>query len=943
MTVFRLPVRRGPQAALVPRRASAFAAVLGAILFAARAARAADEPAPVKPATPSTPAVGHPSRPATPSNRTRKRRSDEGWPARISRDAALAARLMAKGMPELLEEALEGRPGVTRVLVARAYAAASRLAGRAGPQREGDLKRAEDHYRAALEAATDPAWLAEPRQRFAALRWKVELAELIIHERCAAELGRFDALRDRQPASPEFARMLDTAITECIEAEAGLGEFIDLRRRDPDAVAALGLDEALHEASRAASLSMAWALTYRAAIAPSDDPRRSARFGEALRRFEGLTRTGRRTDERMRASIGAAVTFRHSGRADEAVKLLDGLLARERSSDARDPCPPALLARARYERARAASALRRPESEEQSRRTATAAGPRSLPDASPAGERAINRVGRRPWTANAASPGTANAREGTPPLSRPLHAGIARETHKDRKVVAERLLAERKFEEAATAFRAILDRPSPGDAADREALRFNLAICLSHGPDPRGAVEIFLQLAERSADADIARRAAEQALAAARGAALRGGQPQDFDELARVCGSLSGRGRTAANEEIAWTCAWALERAGRPAQAAEAYGRVPESSPRGWAARYNAIRCRHQSLVREPERLEPDQVLTQLSAIVRDWDRLSEELGRQAALDGTRHDDLMDLRHLSLLGSAELLAGQGLRRPSEALRRLEALDQRRLTDSLLERVSLLRIACLADLGNAGGLAAAVTAYAGGSRDGESIDALRWVAGRVETEVQRLVAADPLLPPVVQGGAEGSERETGRTAEVRRLASAGVPVMHRVAARLSGDPARAAEAAAARFGVARMLLYAGQAVEARALFEELTQADPANSAYRRCLRQCDEQLARASGATEADRRRAERAWAQTLADPRLRDHAPEQYWEARYHWLRWQFDAGRRAEVARGIEAERAWFPDLGGPPWRERLLALIRECGASTAGSAGFPLPLSRE
>jgi hypothetical protein len=67
----------------------------------------------------------------------------------------------------------------------------------------------------------------------------------------------------------------------------------------------------------------------------------------------------------------------------------------------------------------------------------------------------------------------------------------------------------------------------------------------------------------------------------------------------------------------------------------------------------------------------------------------------------------------------------------------------------------------------------------------------------------------------------------------------------------------------------------------------------------------------------------------LKDPTLRQQAPAEYWQDRYHWLRHQLGHGHRAEVIKGIETEKVWYPDLGGPPWQARLLELAEQaCGA---------------
>jgi hypothetical protein len=73
----------------------------------------------------------------------------------------------------------------------------------------------------------------------------------------------------------------------------------------------------------------------------------------------------------------------------------------------------------------------------------------------------------------------------------------------------------------------------------------------------------------------------------------------------------------------------------------------------------------------------------------------------------------------------------------------------------------------------------------------------------------------------------------------------------------------------------------------------------------------------------------------LKDASLRDRSPGEYWEARYRWLKHQLrHEGRAAEVLRGIESEKAWHPDLGGPPWQARLLALADQARAMVEASS---------
>ncbi|MCZ6698209.1 MAG: hypothetical protein O7D94_04680, partial [Planctomycetota bacterium] len=79
-------------------------------------------------------------------------------------------------------------------------------------------------------------------------------------------------------------------------------------------------------------------------------------------------------------------------------------------------------------------------------------------------------------------------------------------------------------------------------------------------------------------------------------------------------------------------------------------------------------------------------------------------------------------------------------------------------------------------------------------------------------------------------------------------------------------------------------------------------------------------------------RAESLWARLLSDAKLRDAWPDVYWEARFHWLSHQLRRKRAAEVVRGIESERAWFPELGGPPWQGKILELAAEARRKMKG-----------
>jgi hypothetical protein len=145
-----------------------------------------------------------------------------------------------------------------------------------------------------------------------------------------------------------------------------------------------------------------------------------------------------------------------------------------------------------------------------------------------------------------------------------------------------------------------------------------------------------------------------------------------------------------------------------------------------------------------------------------------------------------------------------------------------------------------------------------------------------------------------------------------------------------------------------LAQAGRPQEAIAQIDGLMADNPAEGEYIRTAARLYEDLGRGVGAATsapADGARAARdsaldkaesLWAKLLEDQTLRDRAPEAYWEARYRWLEHQLRHGHAAEVVKGIEAEQAWYPELGGAPWQAKLLDLAQRAQeAQTNGGQG--------
>src|SRR5262249_43054046 len=86
----------------------------------------------------------------------------------------------------------------------------------------------------------------------------------------------------------------------------------------------------------------------------------------------------------------------------------------------------------------------------------------------------------------------------------------------------------------------------------------------------------------------------------------------------------------------------------------------------------------------------------------------------------------------------------------------------------------------------------------------------------------------------------------------------------------------------------------------------------------------------SNPSKSNAEAAQGLWSKLLQDQQLRETQPSYYWEARFFWLQWQLRTGHAAEVLKGINAEKAWYPDLGGPPWQARILQLAEEARQSS-------------
>lgn len=888
---------------------------------------------------------------------------DLGPPDRLPPETAvLADSLIRAGMPELVDELLADGARAHRVLVARAYVVAA--AAREDPAKcDADLEAAEAAYREALSVSNDPPWRADVRRRLSAIRWRAELADLILLQRCAADVERFEAYGNLAPIPPRLAARLVAAIGEFRRTEAALQELRrDRRTTTTQAAPAAGANDnpetAADELLRTCSRHLAWALVVEARLLPESDVRRAANLREALERYKANAAGGATTDTAVAPAIGEAIALREMRRFDEAIAKLTPLA--ESTNDA------ANRARARFELAR--TKWRAGDPREAARLFASVSSanePTSRPADSDADRfwvelAPVMRAAALLAEADAGSPRAkelrmlANEAFGALRLrgerwsslidayqkkQSTLAAVPASQPLPDRMEAARQAMAAGKHAHAADAWRTILADPRGEPTAKLDVVRLDLAECLSKTDQPREAAELAGQVAVSTGDAALARRAATLATEAWRRVVAASALRDDELAMARAYRMLLERVKEwPASDDAALAAGGALQRAALWDDARVAYALVPKTSGHYWPARIAMVRCREAILRGDgpegaagatpsisnpapssnapaPAAQPIPKALTAAALgragdVATEWEQLSRELDFAATADKTRRLELTALRDVAVLNAVEWLVRPDLGRYQEALQRLAAIDQPALPDNMRTRMLAFRVACYRALRTYDKLDAALAEFLPKASAETARPLLRGLVEELELEVGRLVNA-------------------GQPADARELAAEMVPMVRRVLEWLQAQRSQGSELPGLRLSVARLMVHAGQAVDALPLLEQAARDRSGDDQVRRYLALTYEQVARTRSDAPLDMAdKAERAWAKFLDDRGLRQRAPHRYWEARYYWLRWQLDRGSPEFVAREIDRDRTAQPDLGGTPWRERLQELLEKARA---------------
>lgn len=865
---------------------------------------------------------------------------------RLSRsDERLVRELTKRYMPELVAELLAGHPPAHAVYVAQAFAQAA-VVETDPALKEQFYESASREYRRLIALENDTEWLRGLRRKFNITQWRIELADLLLQHWIAADLDRYEITSGIDYDRVRLTRRLREAHDLYAAAGPALDAFLVGLRTEEERYLLLGLGDSvtlLHEQRR---LNASWAALYWAMSGETDETLRPQLLASALSGFDGVSRSTRKPERKYIALLGAGVTLRESGRGAEAEAAFD------RIGDS--TAPAALVARAAYEKARLYLQVKR---FEEARKELAALEARPTAHLPPEEAGAVFYVRLAPLLTaysfaleakeDRAGPAhkemlqqravaalTTLSEQGGPwpeivrvylDAVAGTKRSLAELTPTELRITAGRQMAEKDHRTAIETLRVLLGRPEAAEL--HTEARFDLGVCLFHTQDLRAAAETFLAAARENGRQDLAERSAEYAYRCWRQIARESGTAQDYLLLAEAGETLARRHPDHERAlEAAWVSALARQEAGDYDRAASAYAEIAPTSPHYWEARRNIARCRQRIY----EALSPSASAERKRRLARvassAWLRLADDLveaplpatpkekaaAKLPGVGGTveRNRWVEDAR----LSAAALLATEDIRAYQESLAILEKMP-------VAGRVVALRIVCYRGLGDREAAQRVLDDFLGKTDEAEIGAAMMGLAAEMEAEINRL-------------------RGAGQLPEAARVAKSSIPTFRQLLDWIAAQPRHAKYVPVVRFSLAKALIQAGRLDEAGMLLDQLMTEDPGNGNYLRSAALLHEDLAEksarpapgtpttapGSAATTRDALdKAESFWMKLLTDPQLRDRAPAEYWEARYYWLRHQLRQGRAVEVLKGIETEKAWFPDLGGPPWQGRLLELAEQ------------------
>ena len=840
--------------------------------------------------------------------------------------------MVRDGMTEALEARWHGGRSVDeKHQLAQAYANRARKAREADVRRRG-FEQADAKYAEWLRVLEETGKRGEKSSVVQLAAARVEYAGLLLSGPAASGLNDFEASDGRWGDREGLQRWLTRAREQYEQALAALAPLLEDASAHEEELLAAGVYDALSQSHLDATLNLGWANYYLGVLETKDEVRRREYLATAERQFQELIDSGQVGTMYYRCHLALGMAQRELGRLSEAEKSLAAALGPD--------AEPVLAAQARYELARSqikagkfdeARATLRPLVEKDLEHLAAEDQPAKFyislaqlwdansylveaealrADASAGAARTpvlqksrrvrytglakLKRLAQRgvPWPALvqlyvAASVDTKTPLNELSAVELLYTAGVLEESSR----YADAL---DRLQEAAS--RKDNDKDLAGDVL------FELGRCQHLLKNERAAAETFGKLAAEYRGHAKAAQAATFAYQLWGQVAEHTRASEDYLQLAATLRNLlASFADHPQRDEALWLLPAALELAGRFDEAAAEFAKVPQGSPHWEEAQYRRAVCGRRAV----EATRASSTAEQCSAAAH---KAAEALGRYADEADARSESAIhrnDIRQWSAearVSAAELLVSEGVADGRGALAAVAGFEARDPQSALLGRVLAVRIRAYRGLHEFEQASTMLAEFLRAAPPEQVGGTLATLAQGMQDEVERLVSdwqADAAHALAKDALATFDELEKWVRADARRAPSV--------------EPVLA--------GRARMLYLAGQYDDARGALATLLEKSPKNGNYQHLLALI--LTARlAPDAPHEELTRAREAWATLLADASLPQRAPERYWEARYNWLALALRLGDAADVERAITQERIWRPELGGPPWNERLEAL---------------------
>lgn len=868
-----------------------------------------------------------------------------------SKQLSQEERMVRDGMAEALDRRLRGGRSTNELeKLARAYrnrARKERKSAKRHPLYEEAQKRYQKWINALARSTEDDA--AKRDVDLAGAR--VEFAGMILSQWVVGDLDQFEITSGMRGDRERLVGLFKEARRQYNAALELLTPLHDDRNYREDEFLALGILGTIHQLRLDSLLNLGWSSYYVGVVGAEGGEQRGAALRAAEQTFQELVDTGEAGPAVYQCYLGLAMSIREQERFDEAERVF--ALATEEGVE------PAVEAQARYELARCHIMSGK---YDEARTTLAPLARKNLRNLTPADKAIQFRIYLAMlWDANsylleanalraAAARAGAGRRAMLQKAKRARERGIRKmnrlrelgkswkavvnlyqaasiDTQADPKTLdagellalATELTRVKKHEDARVRLEEAASRKDADKTVAGDVL-FELGKCYYVLKDERKAAQAFQDMASKYRSHPQAPKAALFAYQVWAKLAKASKRKDDFGHLAdTLLNLLQSFPEHEKRIDAMWFLPVALQAATRYQEAAEQFGKVAQDSPHGEEAQFRSALCERRACEARRGQLSDRAYATRARAVAAKLTAYADAALQRAAGGG----DARALRNWSAearVHAAELLLTGNAAQFKQPLQILTNFEQRYPDSALIGRVLGARIRAHRGLRQYEEASKILEQYLQTVPAEKAGSVLRSLANGMQDEVERMLAE-------------------GQVEQAKALAAEAVPIFERLEKWFLSNEKDAKNADIVRVGLARMLHAAGRLEQADQIVATMLAANPKNGNLQR-LRAQIRTSGLADDAPRAELEAAKKAWETLLRDRVMKTRAPQRYWEARYHFLWLMLRLGDAATVEKAIGQDRIWTPDLGGPPWHQRLNELYEQAAAKlglTGDTANAP------